>query len=41
VRNAGGTIDLDSRPGAGSRIEVRVPLAKPGSGAASSSGPIQ
>jgi signal transduction histidine kinase len=41
VRNAGGTIDLDSRPGAGSRIEVRVPLAKPGAGAASPSGQIQ
>jgi signal transduction histidine kinase len=41
VRNAGGTIDLDSRPGAGSRIEVRVPLAKPASGAASPPGQIQ
>jgi signal transduction histidine kinase len=29
VRNEGGTIVLDSRPGAGSRIEVRIPLAKP------------
>jgi len=38
VRNAGGTIDLDSRPGAGSRIEVRVPFAKPLPGAAPSSG---
>jgi signal transduction histidine kinase/ligand-binding sensor domain-containing protein len=32
VRNAGGTIELDSRPGAGSRIEVTVPFAKPGTG---------
>jgi signal transduction histidine kinase len=30
VRNAGGTLVLDSRPGAGSRLEVRVPFAKPG-----------
>jgi signal transduction histidine kinase len=29
VRNAGGTITLDSRPGAGSRIEVRIPFARP------------
>jgi signal transduction histidine kinase/streptogramin lyase len=27
VHNAGGTIKLDARPGAGSRIEVRIPLA--------------
>jgi signal transduction histidine kinase/ligand-binding sensor domain-containing protein len=40
VRNAGGTIDLDSRPGAGSRIEVRVPLAKPSLDAATSSGQV-
>jgi signal transduction histidine kinase len=33
VRNAGGTIELDSRPGAGSRLEVTVPFAKPGTGA--------
>ncbi len=32
VRNAGGTIELDSRPGAGSRLEVTVPFAKPGAG---------
>jgi signal transduction histidine kinase len=32
VRNAGGTIKLDSRPGAGSRLEITVPFAKPGSG---------
>lgn len=31
VRSAGGTIDLDSRPGGGSRIVVRFPFAKPGS----------
>jgi signal transduction histidine kinase/ligand-binding sensor domain-containing protein len=30
VRNAGGTLELDSRPGSGSRLEVRVPFAKPG-----------
>jgi signal transduction histidine kinase len=29
VRNAGGTITLDSRPGAGSRIGVRIPFARP------------
>ena len=29
VRNAGGTIVLDSRPGSGSRIEVRIPLGSP------------
>jgi two-component system sensor kinase len=29
VRNAGGTIELDSRPAAGSRIEVQLPYAKP------------
>ncbi len=29
VRSAGGTITLESRPGAGSRIEVVVPYAKP------------
>jgi signal transduction histidine kinase len=38
VLNAGGTIDLVARPGAGSRIEVRVPFARPSPGAASSSG---
>ncbi len=32
VRNAGGTLVLDSRPGAGSRLEVWVPYAKPGTG---------
>jgi signal transduction histidine kinase len=32
VRNAGGTIELNSRPGAGSRLEVSVPYAKPGTG---------
>jgi len=30
VRSAGGTIELISRPGAGSRIEVVVPFARPG-----------
>jgi signal transduction histidine kinase len=34
VRNAGGTIELDLRPGAGSRLEVTVPFAKPGTGPA-------
>ena len=29
VKNAGGIITLDSRPGAGSRIEVRIPFARP------------
>lgn len=29
VKNEGGTIALDARPGAGSRIEVRIPLARP------------
>jgi signal transduction histidine kinase len=29
VRNAGGTIELESRPGAGSRIEVQLPHSKP------------
>jgi signal transduction histidine kinase len=29
VRNAGGTIEFDSRPGAGSRIDVRVPFSRP------------
>ena len=29
VKNAGGTITLESRPGAGSRIEVRIPFARP------------
>ena len=32
VRNAGGTLKLDSRPGAGSRLEVTIPFAKPGAG---------
>ena len=27
ARSVGGTIDIDSRPGKGSRIEVRIPLA--------------
>jgi signal transduction histidine kinase len=31
VRGAGGTIDLDSRPGGGSRISVRIPFSKPSS----------
>jgi signal transduction histidine kinase len=30
VRNAGGTIDLESRPGAGSRIIARIPFERPG-----------
>ena len=29
VRSAGGTINLNSRPGEGSRIEVVVPFARP------------
>jgi len=29
VNNAGGTIRLESHPGAGSRIEVRIPFARP------------
>jgi signal transduction histidine kinase len=29
VRSAGGTIELDSRPGAGSRIAVRIPHERP------------
>jgi len=29
VRNAGGTIELDSRLGAGSHIAVRIPFARP------------
>jgi signal transduction histidine kinase/ligand-binding sensor domain-containing protein len=29
VRNAGGTITLDSRPGAGSRIDIRIPFTGP------------
>jgi signal transduction histidine kinase len=33
VRSAGGTIDLDSRPGGGSRIVVRFPFSKPASDA--------
>jgi signal transduction histidine kinase/streptogramin lyase len=33
VRNAGGTIEFDSRPGAGSRISVRVPYSRPPPGA--------
>ena len=33
VRNAGGTIELDSRPGAGSRLEFTVPFAKQRTGA--------
>ncbi|MBP6106011.1 MAG: two-component regulator propeller domain-containing protein [Steroidobacteraceae bacterium] len=32
VRNAGGTLELDSRPGSGSRLEVMIPFAKPGAG---------
>jgi signal transduction histidine kinase/ligand-binding sensor domain-containing protein len=31
VRGAGGTIDLDSRPGGGCRIAVRIPFSKPAS----------
>jgi signal transduction histidine kinase/ligand-binding sensor domain-containing protein len=31
VRNAGGTIELESRPGAGSRIIARIPFQRPGS----------
>jgi signal transduction histidine kinase len=31
VRSAGGTIELESRPGAGSRIAARIPHARPGS----------
>jgi signal transduction histidine kinase/ligand-binding sensor domain-containing protein len=31
VRSAGGTIELDSRPGGGSRIAVRFPFSKPAS----------
>jgi signal transduction histidine kinase len=31
VRNAGGTIELESRPGAGSRIIARIPFERPGS----------
>jgi signal transduction histidine kinase len=38
VRNAGGTITLDSRPGAGSRIDVRIPFAKPAADAAAAPG---
>ncbi len=30
VRSAGGTIELESRPGAGSRIAARIPHARPG-----------
>jgi signal transduction histidine kinase len=29
VRNAGGSIELESRPGAGSVIEVKLPYSKP------------
>lgn len=32
VRSAGGTIELDSRPGAGSRIAVRIPHERPRAG---------
>ncbi len=38
VRNAGGTITLDSRPGAGSRIEVRIPFARPATAATATAG---
>jgi signal transduction histidine kinase len=31
VHNAGGTIELESRPGAGSRIIARIPFQRPGS----------
>jgi signal transduction histidine kinase len=31
VRSAGGTIELDSRPGAGSHIRARIPFAVPAS----------
>jgi signal transduction histidine kinase len=30
VRNAGGTIEIESRPGAGSRIIARIPFERPG-----------
>jgi signal transduction histidine kinase len=30
VRGAGGTIDFESRPGAGSRVVVRIPFDRPG-----------
>jgi signal transduction histidine kinase len=29
VRSEGGTIVLDSHPGTGSRVEARIPFAKP------------
>ena len=38
VRNAGGTLTLDSRPGAGSRIKVWIPFARPAAVAAPASG---
>jgi signal transduction histidine kinase len=33
VRSAGGTIEFESRPGAGSRIAARIPHARPDAGA--------
>jgi signal transduction histidine kinase len=30
VRNAGGTIEFESRPGAGTRIIARIPFERPG-----------
>jgi len=30
VRGAGGAIDFESRPGAGSRVVVRIPFDRPG-----------
>ena len=38
ARNAGGTIDVYSRPGAGSRIVARIPFERPGRHARRSSG---
>jgi signal transduction histidine kinase/ligand-binding sensor domain-containing protein len=38
VRNAGGTITLDSQPGAGSRIAVRIPFARPAAVAVAETG---
>ena len=37
ARNAGGTIDVDSRPGAGSRIVARIPFERPSRNARRSS----
>jgi signal transduction histidine kinase/ligand-binding sensor domain-containing protein len=38
VTNSGGTIRLDSRVGAGSRIEIQIPLSGPAAAAAAESG---